>query len=335
MRTNTYDFEERRVRDEIIKRKAKIVLIQLPEGLKLHSPKLTEIVEKAGGLAIIHGDPCYGACDLAIVEAERLGADLIIHYGHSEMIKKEITPTLFIEAKMRRSIKGAVRKAIPLMKNWRKIGLVTTAQHVHKLDEARKILLDADKAIMVGDTGRLKHAGQVIGCDYSNAKAVSQEVDAFLFVGGGRFHAIGVALATTKPTIVADPYERRAFKIEGRGEKVLKKRWATIHEAKKAKNWGILIGLKARQKRLDKALTLKSQLERAGKKIILIALKEITPEALMQFPTIDAFINTACPRLALDNSRKFHKPLLNSNEALVALGKVSWEELCEKGWFES
>ncbi|UCH31419.1 MAG: diphthamide biosynthesis enzyme Dph2 [Candidatus Bathyarchaeota archaeon] len=335
MRKSSYDFEIRKVRDEIIKREAKIILIQLPEGLKLYGPKLAEVVENAGGLAIIHGDPCYGACDVATVEAERLGADLIIHYGHSEMMEKEVTPTLFIEAKMKGSIKIAVKKAIPLIKNWGKIGLVTTVQHIHKLDDARRVLLDAGKVIIIGDAGRLKYAGQVIGCDYSNAKIVSAEVDVFLFVGGGRFHALGVALTTAKPTIVADPYEKRAFRIEDGCEKVLKKRWATIHEAGKSKNFGILIGLKTRQKRLDKALTLKSLLEKAGKKGTLIALKEITPEALMQFSTLDAFINTACPRLALDNSRNFHKPLLNSNEALVILGKVTWEELCEKGWFEN
>ncbi len=335
MQSSTFDLEEKRLEKEVRKRKAKLVLIQLPEGLKPYGPRLAATVESAGALAIVSADPCYGACDLAVVEAERLGADLVVHYGHSEMLKQLAVPTLYIEAKAKSAVKNVVKKALPYLEPWKKIGLVTTVQHIHKLDEAKNVLLEAGKAVAVGDAGRLKYAGQVIGCDFSNAKAVSKEVDAFLFVGGGKFHALGVALATAKPTIVADPYEKRVFAIENEAAKMLKKRWANIYEAKQAEKIGILIGLKAGQKRLDQALKMKKLIEDAGKKATFFALKEITPEALIQFPTIDAFINTACPRLSLDDAKKFRKPLLTPKEMLVALDKLQWEELCKKGWFEN
>jgi 2-(3-amino-3-carboxypropyl)histidine synthase len=335
MPSSTFDLEEKQLEREVRKRKAKLVLIQLPEGLKPYSPRLAAVVERAGALAIISADPCYGACDLAIAEAATLGADLIVHYGHSEMLKQSAISALYIEAKAKASIKIAVKKAIPYLNPWRKIGLVTTVQHVHKLDEARDTLLEAGKAVAVGDAGRLKYAGQVLGCDYSNAKAVSNEVDAFLFVGGGKFHALGVALATAKHTIVVDPYEKRVFSMKDETAKMLKKRWANIHETKQAEKIGILIGLKVGQKRLDQALKMKKLVEDAGKRATFFALKEITPEVLMQLPTIDAFINTACPRLSLDDAKKFRRPLLTPNEMLVVLGKLRWEELCKKGWFES
>jgi len=205
---------------------------------------------------------------------------------------------------------------------------------VHKLREARNELLEADKSVAIGDAGQLKYMGQVTGCDYSNAKAVSKDVDAFLFIGGGKFHALGVALATAKPTIIADPYEKRAFAIKDETARMLRKRWASIHEATQAKKIGILIGLKTGQKRLDQALKMRKLLEDAGREPIIFALKEITPGTLMQFPTVEAFINTACPRLSLDDS-EFRKPLLTPGEMLVALGKLEWEELCRKGWFEN
>jgi 2-(3-amino-3-carboxypropyl)histidine synthase len=335
MATSAFDLEEKRLKIEVQNRKAKLVLIQLPEGLKPYGPRLADIVEKAGALAIVSADPCYGACDLAMVEAERLGADLIVHYGHTKMLDQTAFSTLYIKAKAKNSIENAVRKAVPYLEQWKKIGLVTTVQHVHKLENAKKILLEAGKAVLVGDAGQLEYAGQVIGCDYSNAKAISKEVDAFLFVGGGKFHALGVALATSKPTIVADPYEKKAFSIENEAKMLLKKRWANIHEAKKAEKIGIIIGLKTGQKRLDKALKMKRLVENNGKEATLFSLKEVTPEALMQFPTIDAFINTACIRLSLDNGKKFRKPLLTPKEMLVVLDKLQWEELCKTGWFES
>ena len=68
---------------------------------------------------------------------------------------------------------------------------------------------------------------------------------------------------------------------------------------------------------------------------MLFALREITPEALMQFPTVDAFVNTTCPRLILDDSPRFPKPMLTINEALVIIEEMDWEMLCRKGWFEN
>jgi len=295
---------------------------------------LASVVEKAGALAVVSADPCYGACDMAFQDAQSLGADLLVHYGHSEMMCQEQVPTIYVEAKAVVSVKGTVKKALPLLKPWKKIGLVTTVQHVEMLSEARQTLLKAGKSLAIGDAGRTKYPGQVFGCDYSNAKAVVKDVEAFLFVGGGRFHAIGAALATAKPTVVADPYERRAYSVENEVKKIMKQRLASINEAREAVKFGVLTGLKSGQKRLDDALWVKERLGEAGKKATLLVLREVTPEVLMQFPTIEAFVNTACPRISLDDASKFRTPVLTLNETLVALGESTWEELLQKGWFE-
>ena len=39
----------------------------------------------------------------------------------------------------------------------------------------------------------------------------------------------------------------------------------------------------------------------------------------MEFPNIDAYVNTACPRIILDAPGKFQKPILTVNEFMVAL----------------
>ena len=143
MKTTSFDLEEKRLKKEISKRKAKTVLVQLPEGLKAEGPCLATLIEEAGALAIVSADPCYGACDLALPDAESLGADLMIHYGHSSQIKQERVPTIYVEARAKISVKEAVKKAIPLLEPWSNIGLVTTVQHVHKLDEAKNLLLKA------------------------------------------------------------------------------------------------------------------------------------------------------------------------------------------------
>jgi 2-(3-amino-3-carboxypropyl)histidine synthase len=330
-----FDFEEERVKQEILKRGAKRVLIQLPEGLKPEAPRLAKIVEKFGALPIVSADPCYGACDLATEEAESLGVDLIVHYGHSKLLKYERVPTIYVEARATMNVNASVKKALPMLENWQKIGLTTTVQHVQTVDDVREILLRAGKTVVIGDAGRLNYPGQVIGCDYSNAKSIANDVEAFLFIGGGKFHALGVALSTSKPTIVADPYEKRAYSVDKEAEKIIKQRWASIEEAKTAKTFAVLVGLKPGQKKLEEALNVKKKLEESGKTACLFVAKEVTPEVLMEFPTVEAYVNTACPRVSLDDASKFQKPVLTINEALVVIGELSWEELCREGLFEN
>lgn len=327
-----FDFEEERVKQEIAKLGAKRVLIQLPEGLKSEGPRLAKIVEKAGALPIISADPCYGACDLATAEAESLNADLIIHYGHAKLLKYEKVPTVYVEARATLNVAETVEKALTLMDGWRTIGLATTVQHVQVLDEVKEFLVRAGKTVMVGDAGRVNYPGQVIGCDYSNAKSIANDVEGFLFIGGGRFHALGLALSTSKPTIVADPYEKRAYSIDDEAQKILKQRWASLQEAQKAKTFAVLVGLKPGQKRLEEALNVKEKLEKSGKEVYILAVRELTQEMVMNFPTIEAYVNTACPRVPLDASSKFSKPMLMLNEALAVAGELSWKDLCQRGF---
>jgi 2-(3-amino-3-carboxypropyl)histidine synthase len=329
----SFDFEEKRLKEEIKKRKPKIVFLQLPEGLKPDAPRLAAVVEEAGALPIVSSDPCYGACDLAVSEAKTVGADLIVHFGHTPIPLNSDVPAVYIEAKAKISVEEAITKALPYVESWSKIGLVTTIQHVHQLDKAKKLLEDAGKTVFVGDAGSVKYAGQILGCDFSNAQVVSEKVEAILFVGGGRFHAIGAALATDKPTIIADPYEQIAYPVDDQVRRIIMQRWANIVEAKQAKNFGVLISLKSGQMRLKEAMNIKEKLEKTGLKATLLALREVTPSALMQFPGIDAFINTACPRISLDDAPNFGKPLLSLNETLVMLGEMKWEDLLRRGWF--
>jgi 2-(3-amino-3-carboxypropyl)histidine synthase len=330
-----FDFEEERLKQEIVRLGAKRVLLQLPEGLKPESPRLAKIIEKTGALPIVSADPCYGACDLATSEAENLQVDLIIHFGHAKLLKHEKVPTLYLETRATVIVDSAVEASLPLLSKYSKIGLATTVQHVQTLDAVREILVRAGKVVVIGDAGRMSYPGQVVGCDFSNVKSVAQEVDAFLFVGGGKFHALGVALATSKPTVVADPYDKTAYLVDKEVQKILKQRWASIEEAWRAKIFGVLISLKPGQKHFDEAVKIKDTVEKMGKTAFLFAIREILPETLMEFPTVDAYVNTACPRISLDDASKFPKPVLTVNEFMVVSGESSWENLLKKGLFEN
>ena len=74
-----YDFEIDKIITEIDKKKAKKVLLQLPDGLRPYAFQLAETIKKVKKIEIIlSGDSCYGACDLAIRQANELNVDLLI-----------------------------------------------------------------------------------------------------------------------------------------------------------------------------------------------------------------------------------------------------------------
>ncbi|MDP2925891.1 MAG: diphthamide synthesis protein [Nanoarchaeota archaeon] len=78
-----YDLELERIIKTIKKEKAKKVLLQFPEGMKPYSQVISDEIEKRVKCAcFIFLDSCFGACDIP-VEAERLGIDLIVQFGHS------------------------------------------------------------------------------------------------------------------------------------------------------------------------------------------------------------------------------------------------------------
>ena len=330
-----FDFEEERIKQEISKLGAKRVLLQMPEGLKPEAPKIARIVEKTGAMAIISADPCYGACDIALSEAEGLGVDLIVHFGHAKMVKHEQIPTIYIEARATVAVDKAVEQSLSFLKDYKTVGLATSVQHLQLLDQAREILTRAGKTVIIGDSGQMGYPGQVSGCNYSNVKSIADEVEAFLFVGGGMFHAIGIALGTSKPTIIADPYDNRAYPINTEANKIIRQRFASIQEAKSAKKFGVFVGLKPGQKHLESAIKIKELAEKKGKTALLFAAREITPETLLEFPSIDAYVNTACPRVSLEATGKFGKPVLTVNEFMVVCGEVSWENMLKGGLFEN
>ena len=82
----TYELEIERILKNIKKEKAKKVLLQFPDGLKPWATAISEELKKQADEKIdffISMDTCFGACDIP-VEAERLGVDMIVQFGHSD-----------------------------------------------------------------------------------------------------------------------------------------------------------------------------------------------------------------------------------------------------------
>ncbi|MEJ6653241.1 MAG: diphthamide biosynthesis enzyme Dph2, partial [Euryarchaeota archaeon] len=204
-----------------------------------------------------------------------------------------------------------------------KLGLVGAIQHLHLLPEFQVRLEKAGYDVVIPLGGaRLSFPGQVLGCNYSGDQ---DDIGHYLFLGSGDFHPIGLVLHTGKPLAMLDPYSGEAKEMSLLSvERILRQRFGLIMACDNAQVFGILIGEKPGQMRRTLALRMKRMLEKHGKKGYLMALEHVSPE-LIDFYPVDAFVNTACPRIAIDDAVRYKKPLLTPFELEVVLGEKQWE----------
>jgi len=81
---SSYDLELEKAAKTIRKEKAKLVLLQFPDGLKSIATEVSrELEEKTGAKCMIWLGSCFGACDVPIAQMEKLKVDLIIQWGHT------------------------------------------------------------------------------------------------------------------------------------------------------------------------------------------------------------------------------------------------------------
>jgi len=81
-----YNLELDKVIENIKKQKAKLVLLQFPDGLKLYATDVVDYLEKnTKAEFLIWMDSCFGACDLP-GGLEKLQIDLIVQFGHNELM---------------------------------------------------------------------------------------------------------------------------------------------------------------------------------------------------------------------------------------------------------
>ncbi len=328
-----FDLEEDKLLAEITGRGARRILIQLPDGLKNEGTRLAGLVRcQTGADVFVSAVPAWGACDLSLDAAARLKADLLVHYGHNEFLRDTShgVPVVYIPARSNHEIIPVVEKAVSILQG-KNIGMATTIQHLHKLPEAVRLLEAKGFNVHVPGRGPWSHeSGQVLGCDYFGLKRIQSQTDSFLIVGS-YFHGLGAALSVDKPTVLADPYDGTVKVLDQDRDRIIRQRYAMVEKARRANNFGIIVSTKPGQSNPQMALSILKQIEEAGKKAVILYADEIVPQKLLDFTDIDVFVDTACPRLALDDPERFPKPIITRDEILVAIGAWTWEHLLERG----
>lgn len=322
-----YEFKMDKVCDTIKRNRYEYIGIQLPDGLRRYYQQIIEFIkERTGAEVITFMEPCYGACDIADNDFESIGADCLIHFGHTELGNKHRykIPTMFVEVRSRIDVLSSVAKASSYIKG--NVGIVTTSQHIQTLPKVKRFLKEKKFKVFIGHgDSRIRYPGQVVGCNLTSVISIVDRVDCFLFIGTGNFHPLSIALMSDKEVIIADPEKNEVRNASEIKDAVLKQRYGAIQRAFDAKSFGILIGTMTFQRRFNLAKKLKEKIEKHNKKAFLMAGKDFRPENI-GYMGIDAVVSTACPRIAIDDYSKYSIPIITPIELEIVLKERKLEE---------
>lgn len=297
--------------------KIKRVGLVLPEGLKIYADYISSELKKQGYDVIVSGNFNYGACDVPSFDLDK-DCDCLVNFGHASLPVESNIPLIFIEVDFIFPYMEVLKNNINSLKKEGKIvGLVATVNYVRELPKVKEYLESEEFEVVIGRGDvRVKYPGQVLGCDFSSALNISDNVDFFIFVGEGRFHPLGVAISTEKKVFAFDC--DGIYSLNDYKDKILKERFGAIFRAKDSKKFGIIVSSKKGQKRMALAKTIKRRIEKSNFSADIILIDEISPDKLYGFD-YDSYVVCACPRIGIDDAKRYKKPLLTPKELEILL----------------
>uniref|UniRef100_A0A3B3S354 2-(3-amino-3-carboxypropyl)histidine synthase subunit 1 n=1 Tax=Paramormyrops kingsleyae TaxID=1676925 RepID=A0A3B3S354_9TELE len=322
-----YNFEIHKTVWRVRQAKAKRVAVQLPEGLQMFACVISDIIERfTEADVVIMGDVTYGACCVDDFTARALGADFLVHYGHSCLIPIDSMAGMnmlyvFVDIQLDTAhFLDTLRFNFPAGYS---LALVSTIQFVAAL-QSTSAELRPQYNVLVPQCRPLS-PGEILGC---TSPRLEHPVNAIIYLGDGRFHLESIMISNPDtPAYRYDPYSK-VFSREYYDHSAMRaaRRKAT-EDARSAHTWGLILGTLGRQGSPKVLEHLESLLQAQGKTFFRVLLSEIFPSKLDLLPEVDAWVQVACPRLSIDWGSAFSKPLLSPYEAAVALKKAEWQEV--------
>ncbi|MFA5019977.1 MAG: diphthamide synthesis protein [Candidatus Pacearchaeota archaeon] len=242
-----------------------------------------------------------------------------------------MTKTIHIDARYNKKIKLSGRlinhlkkqgvKSAALFASVQFLDLMIVKQQLRKIGAAA----NTTKAI------RCDKESQILGCDCFNDSFNSDIInksDIVLYIGDGLFHPKAILLSQIKnkqkkQVILYNPVSKQ-FKILTQKdiEQQINKIKSNLRKFVLADKIGIVVSVKPGQEHLELALKLKEKLEKEKKKVFIFITDSLTFNELENFPFIKAWVNSACPRIAIDDILHTEKTIVNIKQAFNAINEL-------------
>ncbi|MBN1793277.1 diphthamide synthesis protein [Candidatus Woesearchaeota archaeon] len=211
-------------------------------------------------------------------------------------------------------------------KGHKKIALYASVQFTHLLEPILKQLESIGVDVISSKPCRANEKYQMLGCvSYKAALRLEEDPDAFLYIGDGNFHPRALVLAqkdeeSFKEIIRYDPV---ADKVSIMGleecEPILKKYKGNLTKVLASKCIGVVISVKPGQEQFKVAKKLKDAYP--DKEFYFFATETLDPRNLEDFNFVEAWVNTACPRIGFDDAAEMRVSMCNITDVLALSSK--------------
>ncbi len=216
--------------------------------------------------------------------------------------------TMFVETKYKGKIK-VPKKVIDKLPDT--VGLFFTIQFIDSLEDVKKDIEKTNRKVKLMKGKHTKYLGQIYGCNLEKFPGV----DAYLYIGDGLFHPKALVLGNDKPVHIWDPINKKYSVVTKKlMEKEITRQKAAYSIFLMSKKIGVLISTKPGQSYFKQALKLKTKYK--DKEFYYIVMNTINFDSLEDFPFIEVWVNTACPRIGWDDTKRTTKPMLDLGSVL-------------------
>lgn len=210
---------------------------------------------------------------------------------------------MHVEAKLDFDVKSLENIVDKLPKSF---VFATTVQFVDYIADIVEFFKSRGKEAMLINASHAKYAGQILGCSLFESKGP------FFYMGDGLFHPKILKIRTDEDVYAFNPYTDNFFEIGEGDVKVLKGRQkGALVKFYSSDRIGVLVTTKPGQCLYKRAMIFKKRLEAIGKQVYVFIANTIDFNDLENYPDIEIFINTMCPRIAFDDTNKIQKSIIN------------------------
>jgi len=221
-------------------------------------------------------------------------------------------------------------------KKYTKVALYASVQFCNNLDTVHTQLKDANITVITSKPDRAHVQSQLLGCDNYHsslnlAEKELQEIDAYLYVGDGKFHPLALVYAQKDSTVMKeiicnDPMSKKMTIMNIDDIKVKLRRYrGALLKFFSAKTVGVIITVKPGQEHLRPSFFLEKKFPE--KKFYYFIDDTVSFNQLENFPFVEVWINTACPRIGFDDQEQFRKGVINLNDAMQVQEILSKESI--------
>lgn len=240
---------------------------------------------------------------------------------------------VFLKSQYKKKVK-LTKELLEQIESYNVVAIFSSIQFINQMNDIIEQLEEKypDKKIITAKTSRTDKKYQILGCNvYSenfNFKKDNEdcllEPDCYLYIGDGIFHPQAIVLSQKEkmnisPVISFNP-KNDLIKIfcEEDISKIIRKYRSNLLNFLDSKNIGVYITTKKGQEQYEFSKKINSFFP--NKKFYFFVSETLNIQSMEDFPFIDSWINTACPRIALEDSSELgissNIKLINIDDAL-------------------